>query len=329
MRAYWLRMTKDDGTVLKQYVSQNPDGSNNGAALKVEFDIPAYAYGTPAANAHIKVSGVNYADIQQSSNLATANTDASGPRGANVEFWGGMAKGLPLANPAQYGLLLKGQVVQCWGNWQGRETSLEIIVAYKPGTQAQPVNLAWNWLQGTTLQTAITQTLQTAYPGAVITGTLSDSLVYTETQPGNYQTLDQFARYVIDTSHAIIPSTTYVGAQITQTPAGFYLYDGTKDPAAKAISYYDLIGAPTWLDVLNIQFKCVLRADLKVGDIVTMPAGTNAVNAENNFSQYRNKNPFQGTFRVNNIRHLGDSRQATADAWVTVIDASSNVGTTS
>ena len=323
MRMYWLRLTKDDGTVLNQYLSQNPDGSNNGAALKIEFDIPAYAYGNPAGGAHIKVSGVNFADIQQANNLNTANGTKEEPRGANVELWGGMAKGLPLANPAQAGLLLKGQVTQAWGNWQGRETSLELVVNYKAGSPSQPVNLSWNWLKGTTLQAAITQTLQTAYPKSVITGALSDSLVYTETQPGVYRTLDEFGRYILDTSHAVIPSPDYLGAQIIPTPEGFFLFDGTTLPAPKAISYYDLIGAPTWLQLLTIQFQAVLRADLKVGDLVTMPEGANPVNTENNFSQYRNKNPFQGTFQIVNIRHLGDSRQTSAASWVTVVEANS------
>ena len=317
MRAYLIRITSTDlvraagpGDVLALYTSFNPDGTTNGAALQVEFDIPAYAYGDPAGNAYVKISGVNFSDIQQAANL----------NGADILIYGGMAKGLPLANPQQAGVLLKGSVFQCFGNWQGNQASLELMVTAKAGTNDAPVNLAYVWRKGTTLQSAVTQALQIAFPGAVVTGSWSSSLVYTEDQPFSYKTLAQLAKWVADTSHVINPDPAYIGAQIAPTPNGFNLYDGTALPVAKEISFLDLIGQPTWLDAGTMQFKTVLRADLNVGDLVKMPQGTNVINTVNSFARFRNTTAFQGEFQIRNIRHLGNSRQPSADSWCTVID---------
>jgi len=320
VRYYDIILSKDDGTVLKRYRSQKSDGSPDGGALKVEFDIPVYAYGIPAGGAHIKVSGVNFADIQQSSDFATSNSTPGNPRGANIILLGGMGKGLPLANPAQAGLLLSGQVQQCWGNWQGTETSLELVSFAKPYTRTQPANLSFNWQKGQTLQDAVTATLTTAYPGSTITGGFTSTLVYTEDQPGFYQTLEQFSAYVLAASQSIIQTDGYIGAQIRPTPAGFELFDGSTLKAPKAISFLDLMGQPTWIDVATLQVRLVLRADLNVNDIITLPTGTNAVNTQNNYAQNRNRSSFQGTFMVKNIRHLGDSRQPSGDSWLTIIE---------
>lgn len=329
MRYYWVRLTKDDGSVLRQYTSLNPDGTTDGSALKIEFDVPVYAYGIPAGGAHLKISGVNFSDIQQASDFATSNSTPGNPRGANITLMGGMAKGLPLANPAQSGLLMTGQVTQCWGNWQGRETSLELVAFSKPFTRSQPANLSLNWQQGQTLQDAVTQTLTNAYPGSVITGSFTSSLIYTENQPGFYQTLEQFSAYVLSVSQSIIQTDGYIGAQIRATPDGFELFDGSTLKTPKSISFLDLIGQPTWLDIATLQVRLVLRADLSVNDLITLPVGTNAVNTQNNYAQNRNRGSFQGTFMVKNIRHLGDSRQPGADSWVTVIECVTQLPTIS
>ena len=38
--------------------------------------------------------------------------------GMTIKMWVGMSKGLPLAKPAQQGLVLEGTVWQVLGNWQ-------------------------------------------------------------------------------------------------------------------------------------------------------------------------------------------------------------------
>lgn len=308
MRAYYIRITHPTtGKVLKFYTSFKPDGSTNGAALRVEFDIPVASYEAPAGLARVKLYGVDFPDIQAQSDL----------NGANIEIYGGMAKGLPLANPAQAGILIKGTVFQCFGNWLGQETSLELFIVAKPTN----VNLAYKWPKGGSLEAAVRQVLNIAYPAASVTGGFDPSLVYTEEQPFAYQNMAQLAKFVFDTSKTINTSPNYLGAKIAPAPKGFLLYDGTNQPVAKQISYLDMVGNATWLENQVMQVMCVMRADLAPGDIIKMPQGANQINQQSSFSQFRNKTAFQGDFFLRNLRHLGDSRQLSAQSWITVIDA--------
>lgn len=307
MRAYFIRITHPvTGAVLKFYTSFNTDGSTNGSALRVELDIPVFSYERPAGNARVKVYGVSYADIQGQSDL----------NNADITIYGGMAKGLPLANPQQAGILFQGTVFQCFANAQGRETSLELFLIAKPPT----ANLSFTWGKGASLESAVRQVLSIGYPNSTITGGFDPAQVYTEDQPFSYQNLQQLGKFVYDTSKAINPSATYIGARITQNPKGFYLFDGTVRPAAKAISFLDLIGNATWLEFQVMQFMAVMRADLVAGDKITMPQGTNQINSASSFATFRNRAAFQGEFLIRGLRHVGDSRQLSAEAWVTVVD---------
>ena len=315
MRAYYVRITEPkSGDVLALYTSFKPDGTTNGAALKIEFDIPVYAYGDPVGGARVKISGVNFSDIVAARNL----------NDMNIEVYGGMAKGLPLANPAQAGVLLKGQIFQAYGNWQGREVSLEFIAYAQAGTNNDPANISYTWRTGTPLGDAVKQVLQIAYPGAPITGNLSSSLIYPQDQPWNYKTLPQFGKYVLDTSRAIIRDNAYPGASLWQLGAGFFLTDGTAPPKAKPISFLDLIGQPTWVDPGTMQFRTVLRADLNGGDVVQMPekslVNVTSGAAVSGLTKDKFITAFKGQFTIRNIRHLGDSRQNSAESWISVFD---------
>ena len=70
----------------------------------------------------------------------------------------------------------------------------------------------------------------------------------------------------------------------------------------------------------TISAKVVMRADLEVGKYVSFPALAPVVNTAI-FNQYRNKLAFNGVFLVTRLRHQGSSRQASADSWVTIIEA--------
>jgi hypothetical protein len=170
--------------------------------------------------------------------------------------------------------------------------------------------------------------LQSAFPSAKTVGAETLNQVLTlpyAPQAGGYPNVGQFSEYVRSVSQAIVngqdgPSkSTYSGIRIVPTPTGFRLFDGTTKTNPKQIEFNDLIGQPTWLNPLELTFKCVMRADLAVGDFIKMPiAQTTSTSAS--FAQYRNKATFQGAFQIKAVRHLGDSRQPSGDSWVTVID---------
>lgn len=195
-----------------------------------------------------------------------------------------------------------------------------MIVNPKAGTNDSPVNLAYNWKQGTTLESALRQVLSIAFPKTVITGSLNPSLVHTEDAPFVYRTLGQLGEFALKTSKSIISDPAYMGVQIVPTATGFHLFDGTVIPVAKEISYLDMIGNSTWVDQGTIQLKTVLRADLNVGDIIDLPPRLNIVQNANSYTWARNTSAFTGKYMITSIRHLGNSRQPDANSWCTVIE---------
>lgn len=87
-------------------------------ALNIEFDFPVGFMGNPAGNATLRIWGVNRNDISQAFLL----------EGNTILVYGGMMKGLPLANAKLAGLLLSGFVYQAWGNWQDTVQTLDMVI---------------------------------------------------------------------------------------------------------------------------------------------------------------------------------------------------------
>ena len=65
--------------------------------------------------------------------------------------------------------------------------------------------------------------------------------------------------------------------QITLQEKAFNVYDGSAQATPTLIDFNDLIGQPTWIGPGQMQFNCVMRADLTVGAYVKMPPAQVAV----------------------------------------------------
>jgi hypothetical protein len=289
-----------------------PLKTDNGSALSVDIDIFQTWYHQPAQNGYIKIKGVDFKDLNQSANFNLARIKVSV----------GMSKGLPYAQPNQAGLIIDGTILQCFGNWLGSEVSLDFVIGaatYNPKTD---VNLSFNWKKGDTLQSAVTNSLKKAYPNIPVNGSFSSNLVYTEDQWGQYTNLLSFSKQMNHYSKQIITSEGYLGASITNTPSGFLLFDGTSpSPKTTKVNFTDIVGNLTWIDIATIQAKLIMRSDLNVGDNIVFPKGSPVLNIVNNFSQYRNNISFNGTFQINQVRHVGSSRQADGNSWCTIVNA--------
>lgn len=277
-------------------------------ALLVEMDIPLYQFAQPAGQAMLRVWGIGLQQIAQASNL----------NNMNIAIFGGMSKGLPLANPKQAGLLVKGQIFQCFGNWQNTLQTLDFVFFPSTGSANSPLNFSFNWLAGMKLSDAIASTLKTVFPAVQQTININTGLVLSHDQPGIYQSLEQFARYLNDISKSILGGT-YGGVRMTIRQDGISVYDGSSSSTPVQIQFQDMIGQATWIALATIQLQCVLRSDLQVGDFFTMPQGQVSIISESN-PQARNSSAFQGTFQVSSIRHVGNSRDPSATSWVTVIE---------
>jgi hypothetical protein len=142
-----------DGGIGGASYSSYTNGQSLPGAWNVELDIPVIDAATSQGFATARVWGISLAEIAQANNLA-GNLSQNQPP-FNIAVYGGMQKGLPLANPAQAGLLTQGTVYQCFGNWIDTDQTLDfVIMPGQPstssniggiGTLANPKNISWNW----------------------------------------------------------------------------------------------------------------------------------------------------------------------------------------
>lgn len=304
------------GAEVKTYTSFVNDKTVPGA-LNIELDIPVVAFAQPMGAGIVRVWGISLQEIGQASNL----------NGMAISVYGGMQKGLPLANPAQAGLLVQGFVFQAFGNWIGLDQTLDLIIQPNSGTIAQPKNIVIDWKKGTPLAGAIASTLSTAFPGYQQKINISPKLVLSQDEPGFYSTMAQFAQYVKDVSKSIAGGT-YQGVDILLTETTFTVDDGSTQTSPTQIQFQDMIGQPTWLDSVTVQTKFVMRADLKVMDYIKFPPALVTSAAESVSPLINAKATFQGTFQINQIRHVGNFRQADAASWITTVDAFSTAPAT-
>lgn len=293
-------------------------GKNIPGALNVEMDVPVFAFATPSGAAIIKIWGVSLQEISQASDL----------NGKDISVWGGFQAGLPLANPAQAGLLVKGKVFQAFGNWIGLEQSLDLIIYPGTGSNEDPKNIVLNWKKGTKLADAVKSTLATAFPDFQLDVKIDDKLVLPADEVGFYGTLTQFAQYVKDVSKSIIGGDQYPGADISLTDGKLSVYDGSTPAEPVMIVFKDMIGQPTWIDPLSVQVKFAMRADLKVGDAIKFPPAVVTTGPGTTSPFINAKSTFQGAFQISQVRHVGNFRQIDAASWVTVVDAFSTAPAT-
>ena len=296
------------GATLKRYTSF-PNGVNDPAALNIELDIATAALDAPAGGAYIRVWGVPISDVSQAINLNNAQITVSA----------GMQAGLPLANPAQAGLIARGFVYQSIGFWEGTSQHLDIVIAAGVGTLTHPRNVVFSWLKGQPFSAAIQTALQIAVPGSTVSTSVSPNLVASEDFHGFYTTIPQLAGVLQKFTKAMLGGS-YPGVSIVFHDNKFSVYDGTVKPTLVAISYQDLIGQVSWSDPGTITFKTVLRADIQVGSMVKLPPGQVQFTTQAQ-PQIAHGPIFQGSFSVVGVRHAGNFRGSTGADWVTVFEA--------
>jgi hypothetical protein len=347
VRYYDIKITKKGGTLfvppsMKALGMRNTSytsyvrGNNVTSALDIELDLPVLTADEPQGGI-VQIFGVGLEDLAQVNNLSEAT----------IEIRGGMKKGLPLAVPHAPDLLVRGTIIKCFGNWQGVNTVLALIIEPLVDDADKPPNLALNVPDGQTLSQGLKAVLQTAYPDYTITVSISDELKVKGQQSGYYGTLTQLSlavkQFTKDKQFRGIKrldGTPYRGVSVTIGDKTITVSDGTQQSSTagttqdnpREIQFYEIIGQPTWIDPLIINFKTVLRGDLKVDDYIKLPktlatpyvlTGTGAVSAleQNDPLPSQNNLVFQGVFQILGLHHFGHFRQADGDSWATSIDA--------
>lgn len=296
-------------------------GGTDPGALNVELDCYVYPIATPAGATMVTIWGSGITTVAQAKNLW----------GQTVTIKGGFAPGLPLATAASAyaGVLLKGSVFQAFANWIGTEQTLNLVIIPGPVTTQTPQptrpnpphNLILNWKAGTPLSAALQNMLQGAFPGYKVSGTINSGLVLPHDEQGFFGHLNELGPWLRTRTQAILGGT-YPGVDVVFDGQQFTMFDNTSNEnTPKQIQFQDLIGQPTWIEYPTIQFKSVMRADLKVSDGITLPQ-TQVNNTQQAQSSQANQYVgFQGTFKVGAIRHVGNYRQPSGESWVTIVNA--------
>ncbi len=297
--------------VARQWTSF-PNGQFDPQAQDIVFDLQISPGHIPSGGTVISVHGVSIEDL----------THANDFRGSALSLYAGMSGGLPLstAQPSP-GLLINATVLGAFGNWQGTEQTLDLVInpsAYSPD---KPANLVFNWQPGQSFADAITLTLSAAFPNSTLSIHVNPAL--TTDQPilhfvGTANAMAQFIFRHTSGTKALGPNYPgvhiyYNGAQITVTD-----FSKSAGPVI-ALKFTDLIGQPTWLEPPVLTINAVLRADLQVGSYITLPkrdfGGPGAVLTMPTIAgtQFDNKLNFSGTFIVTAIRAIGQFRGTDAD----------------
>jgi hypothetical protein len=296
-------------------------GKTISGAQNIEMDMSVVALGLPEGGTvpYLRVWGVTLYEISQAYQID----------GMAIQVFGGMQKGLPLANPDQAGLLFQGYVFQSFGNWIGTDMTLDIQLSAFPSKStpsAKPIvippNLTLSWKKGTKLSDALKQTLTTAYPSFKSpTISISEDVVAPEDITSYSEDVTELAKFVKARSAEIVNKDTYRGVDIAVKQGAFNVYDGSTQSDPKQIAYQDMIGQPTWVQPATIQAKFVMRSDIAVGDFIKFPKSPVVSSAQSVSPFVNEKLTFQGSFFVQRVRHVGNFRQADAASWVTVVDA--------
>jgi hypothetical protein len=290
------------------------NGKTLPGALNVEIDAATTVYDNPASAAFIKIWGISLAEISRANDLSFKN----------IAVYAGFQKGLPLANPAQARLIVQGQILQAFGNWINTDMTLDLMILPATGSPDAPANIVINWKAGTQLAQALGQTLAVAFPSFTAQINISPNLVLPNDETGFYQSLTQFAQWLKQRTAKISPVSGYKGVDLSVSGIVIVADDGATDKAPKSILFQDLIGQPTWIDSPIIQFKCPMRGDLNVNDVVTLPQTPFTTTSAIASSLINLKTTFAGTFTIQQIRHVGSYRQPMAEAWSTTFDAFPN-----
>lgn len=342
MRFYDITITDPANPSNKQIYTSWFNDQNDPGALNVIFDFPVVPYSTTRGAAMIEISGIPLESISFATNL----------NNKNISISAGFKPGLPLATQVsryQEGPIVVGRILQAYGNWIGNNMTLNMVIlpgtasaptqtatttAQQPaaaaatapaplGSPQQPVDFNFIMPLGVNMETAIRNALRTALPTFGPPQIKIKSIVASGPRSFVARSITEFAQKIKQLSQQI-EGESYSGVEMTISNGNtIIVYDGSTVIKQVDINFADLIGQPTWIEPFKIQFKCPLRADLQVGYNVTLPAGYYGIQPNDptrlSPNPYRFQSAQQGTFRITELRHVGNFRQPDGNSWATVV----------
>ena len=302
----------------------------NPAALDIELDVNETASGLADTASYVRIYGLGLRDIGTSFSLgmgaAPGATNITPANGYSITLRAGMAKGLPLANPQQQGVIGQGEIWQAFGNWLLTDMTVDLYFMPSMGTSTAPLNFNFVWKPGTKLSNALNTCLGVAMPDYAFIYNASER-VFPNDESGPYPSFSALALYV----QGVTGPTSPINMSINPGTKTIIAYDGTmpvSSSAVKQIQFQDLIGQVTWFAPLQITAKFVMRGDLHIGDIIQFPQGLQLA-MPGALQKLSDTVQFGGNFFINRVQHWGRYRQPDAASWNTTIWATAQTGSQS
>ncbi|WP_337049952.1 hypothetical protein [Serratia fonticola] len=325
MRYYRIEITDSNGKRLTDAAGNEffwDSSTNPAGALNVSLDLPVMAEDVNVGGGMVIIGGLPLSMLSQSVNLWLAT----------ITIEAGFKPGLPLASAQPMpGMIVQGQIWNPYGNWEGTQQTLNLVVNPSSSLDdtGKPIALAFDGKRGEKLADVLRRCLTKGYPKKKINIDIHHNLVLAEDMPAlPFNKLSDLARMIKDNTPGMLNIPGYSGVQIVTQSGQINVFDSSSQPSDhRVILPQDLIGQPTWNGFNQVSFKTPLRADLRVGDrislpqnIVDGPASLLALSSAQSFSQQQTQVNFSGQFYVSSMRHIGEYRNPSGTAWVTTFD---------
>jgi hypothetical protein len=179
--------------------------------------------------------------------------------------------------------------------------------------RALPANIIHNMQIGQPLESAIQQTLSTAFPGKNIVLDIAKGLTQTFQDAGFYQNAGQYFGFLKSLS-ASLAGGKGISAYVDGNKV--HLTDWTQALGWVVLDYSDLIGQPTWCGIDQLQFSSVLRVDLSPPAEVILPATLFATApVETNLGAVSMQTSLPQGCQLMRSRFVGDSRSPDGTQW--------------
>lgn len=293
-----------------------------GRGLHIDFDALITGFDVVSSGTMIAIYGLPISMLRQSVQL----------KGYQLNLYAGFSAGLPLANPGQAGLIISGQIYNPYANWIGTHQSMNLIVNPSPllTDKGQASSITLDGKAGEKLSDVLRRALAASFPGFTLETTISDELILAEDEKGVYPRLAQLAGTMRDLTLAMVNSESYLGVQMVMQNRIIRVFDNTSvNGIGIQILPQELLGQPTWIGPFTASFKCPMRADLRCGDLVELPAdiisgpsSLLSVNSSSSNASVRNTVNFTGMFLITSVRHVGQYLSPdNSNSWVTIYEA--------
>jgi hypothetical protein len=239
--------------------------------------------------------------------------------------------GLPIVAPRDIGGAIAD--IGTWGsailNFGG------MINSFVGGGQQAPLEIPLNFVhnlqKGVPLKSAIQETLSRVFPNVKLNILISSALKLGYQDAGIYQNLNQYITYLNRLSQSILGAKNYLGINASLSGNTLHVWDGTTPVTTAEIDYLDLIGQPTWIDVMTVSVKVVLRANIPGGSSIELKLPQTLMNTTSNAivgnaPAQRTNLPFSGKFILRKILHIGDFRNPDGANWCTNYEMTTSQG---